>query len=70
METTTKTQSPWMTVDQAASYAQVSDKTIYAACASGSLRHARVGGRRSIRLRADWIDAFLEASAPQEVPTP
>ena len=59
--------SPWLTVDQGAARALVSRRTIYGACASGQLRHARVGGRRDIRLRAEWIDAWLEASAPVEV---
>lgn len=52
--------SPWLTVDKAADYAAVSTDTIYFACGRGELRHVRVGGRRSIRLRAEWIDAWLE----------
>lgn len=70
--------SPWWTVEQAASYAQVSTGVIYAACRAKkdrdgkvlvpvALRHARVGGRRDIRLRREWIDAWLESSQPQEV---
>jgi excisionase family DNA binding protein len=62
-----ETASPWLTVNQAATRAQVSTRVIYAECRRGKLRHARVGGRREIRLRAEWIDAWLEASAPQEV---
>jgi excisionase family DNA binding protein len=58
--------SPWLTVDQGAARALVSPRTIYTACRGGQLRHARVGGRRDIRLRAEWIDAWLESSAPQE----
>jgi excisionase family DNA binding protein len=59
--------SPWLTVDQAAARALVSRRTIYTACRDRQLRHARVGGRRDIRLRAEWIDAWLDASAPQEI---
>lgn len=53
----------WLTVQEAASYAAVSADTIYTACERNELRHARVGGRRSIRLRANWIDAWLEQHA-------
>jgi excisionase family DNA binding protein len=55
--------SPWMTVAAAARYAGVSSDLIYSACARNELRHVRVGGRRSIRLRAAWIDAWLERHA-------
>lgn len=59
--------TPWLTAEQGAARAQVSIKTIYRAIRQGQLRAARVGGRREVRLRAEWIDAFLEACAPQEV---
>lgn len=50
----------WFTVTQAAEYAGVSRDTIYTACEGRELRHARVGGRRAIRVKAEWIDAWLE----------
>lgn len=50
----------WMRVSEAANYAGLSSDTIYTACERGELRHVRVGGRRTIRLRAQWIDAWLE----------
>ena len=50
----------WMTVQDAASYSAVSPDTIYTACERAELRHARVGGRRSIRVRPEWIDQWLE----------
>jgi excisionase family DNA binding protein len=53
----------WLTVADAARHAAVSRDTIYTACERGELRHVRVGGRRSIRLRAEWIDAWLEQGA-------
>jgi len=60
--------SPWLTVDEAAAYAHVSSKTIYRACRARQLRHARVGGRRDIRIKAEWIDAWHEASAAASEP--
>jgi excisionase family DNA binding protein len=50
----------WLTVAEAATHSGVSRDTIYTACERGELRHARIGGRRAIRLKAEWIDAWLE----------
>jgi excisionase family DNA binding protein len=38
----------WLNVAEAAEYAGVSRDTIYTAC-----EHARIGGRRAIRLKAE-----------------
>jgi excisionase family DNA binding protein len=66
--TTKAPDSPWLTVPQAAARAQVGDKTIYREVKAGRLRAARVGGKRSLRFRVEWIDAFLDQSAtPIEV---
>jgi excisionase family DNA binding protein len=53
----------WFTVAEGAEYSGVSRDTIYTACERGELRHARVGGRRAIRLKPAWIDAWLERHA-------
>ncbi len=53
----------WFTVSEGAEYAGVSRDTIYTACERRELHHARIGGRRSIRLKAGWIDAWLERHA-------
>jgi excisionase family DNA binding protein len=50
----------WFTVTEAAEYAGVSRDTIYAACERHEMRHARVSGRRAIRVKAEWIDSWLE----------
>ena len=53
----------WLTVQDAASHAAVSVDTIYTACERGELRHVKVGGRKAIRLRHEWIDEWLERHA-------
>jgi excisionase family DNA binding protein len=55
---------PWLTVAEAAQYAGVSRDTIYTACERHEIRHARVNGRRAIRLKREWIDGWLERHAP------
>jgi len=50
----------WLTVADGAEYCAVSRDTIYAACERREIRHARISGRRSIRLKREWIDAWLE----------
>jgi len=53
----------WLTVADAAGYAGVSRDTIYTACERREMRHARIAGLRAIRLRSEWIDAWLERHA-------
>jgi excisionase family DNA binding protein len=62
----------WFTVGEGADYANVSRDTIYTACERKELRHVRISGRRTIRLRPMWIDAWLEehATAPTSARTP
>jgi excisionase family DNA binding protein len=50
----------WLTVAESAEYSGVGRDTIYTACERGELRHARIGGRRAIRIKPQWIDAWLE----------
>jgi excisionase family DNA binding protein len=52
-----------LNVAEAAEYAGVSRDTIYTACERREIHHARIGGRRAIRLKAEWIDAWLERHA-------
>jgi len=53
----------WLTVAEGAEYAGVSRDTIYTACERGELHHARISGRRSIRIKVQWIDGRLERHA-------
>lgn len=59
----------WLTVQGAAAYSSLSTDTIYTACERGELQHAKVGGRRTIRLRHSWVDAWLErhSAAPARI---
>ena len=57
-------QSPWLDVGQGAMYARVSKKLLYRAVSSGRLKAARVGGLRQVRLRREWLDAFIEGHVP------
>src|SRR5919201_5936030 len=50
----------WLTVAEGAEYASVSRDTIYTACERRELAHARLAGRRAIRLRREWIDGWIE----------
>ena len=52
-----------LTVAEAAEYASVSRDTIYTACERRELRHARLHGRRAIRIKAVWMDEWLERYA-------
>ena len=62
------TPSPWLTADEAAGYLRTSAKTVYRLAKQGYLRHAKIGGRRELRFRADWLDEHLLAtSEPVEV---
>jgi excisionase family DNA binding protein len=58
------TASPWLTVSEAADRARCGPKLIYREVAAKRLKAARVGGRRELRLRPEWIDQWLDASTP------
>jgi excisionase family DNA binding protein len=52
--------SPWLTVPEAAKRARCGRSTIYTAVQAGRLRTVRVGGGRIVRLRAEWVDEWLQ----------
>ena len=49
----------WLTLQQGASRASVHEATLRREIRAGRLQHARVGGRKLIRLRPEWVDAWL-----------
>jgi len=53
------TNGDWLTVEEAAGLAKVSEWTLYRACELGELRHVRIGGRRAIRLTRGALDEWL-----------
>jgi excisionase family DNA binding protein len=62
----------WMNVAEGAEYAGVCRDLIYDACTERRIHHIRVGGRRAIRLKPEWIDAWLERHSvvAQDEPSP
>ena len=62
----------WLDVKDAAQHARCGVRSIYLAVQHGTLRAARLGGRRELRFLREWIDAWLLASSTPEVvnPTP
>ncbi len=61
----TATEPIWMTVNQAAAYAQVGRRMVYTAAAQGRLRAARLGLKRALRFRKEWVDAWCESCATE-----
>lgn len=55
--------SPYLNAREAAARARCGVKLIYRAVADGQLRAARIGGRRLLVFREEWIDEFIERSA-------
>jgi excisionase family DNA binding protein len=52
----------WITLEQAASRARLHVATLRRAIAAKRLRAIRVNGGRVFRLRASWVDAWLEGA--------
>ena len=53
------TDSPWITVGEAAKRTRCGVKLIYREVRAGRLRAVRIGGRHELRLRSEWVDAWL-----------
>lgn len=52
-----------LSVAEAAAYVGVSSKTIYRAIESRRLKHARIGQSKCFRIRPEWLDDWINASA-------
>ena len=60
--------TPWLTPKEAAGRARCGVKMIYREVNAGRLRAARIAGRRELRVKPEWVDAWLESTAtPVEV---
>lgn len=59
----TTSPSPWLTVAEAAQRARCGVKTVYREVRAGRLRAARIGGRRELRLRPEWVDTWLDQTS-------
>jgi excisionase family DNA binding protein len=57
------TDSPWLTLVEAAQYAKRSRRVLRAAITDGRLRAAVIGGRKEILTRREWLDAWIEDQA-------
>ena len=64
--TTAAVQSPWLRVADAAKRAQCGRTIIYSEVQAGRLRAAKVGSGRILRIRAEWIDEWLQGGARQK----
>ena len=62
--------TPWLTARQAAKRLQSGVKLVYHEVASGRLRAAKIGGKRAIRIKAEWVDAYREGMAAPIEGTP
>jgi excisionase family DNA binding protein len=50
---------PWLTAGEAAERIGVSIGTIYDACALQRLTHVRLAGRRTIRIKPEWLELWM-----------
>ena len=55
--------SPWMVMAEAAAYAKRGRRLLAKAVKDGELRAARIGGRRELLFRREWLDEWIEAQA-------
>jgi excisionase family DNA binding protein len=61
-----ETATPRIDVNEAATRARCGVKLLYREIRAGRLQAARVGGRREIRLQAQWVDDWLRAATTRQ----
>ena len=54
------TDSSWLRIDDAAQRARCHSATLRREVRRGRLKAVRVGGRKSLRFRPEWIDEWLQ----------
>jgi excisionase family DNA binding protein len=57
------TESPWLNAKAAGAYLGRSKRFILAEITAGRLRAARIGGKREVLTRREWLDQFIEDQA-------
>lgn len=55
--------SPWLTLKQAGTYTHRGPRSLLREVRAGRLRAARIGGRREILTRPEWLDEWIENQA-------
>ncbi len=58
----------WLTVGEAAQRARCGPKLIYREVNAGRLQVVRLGGRREIRVKPEWVDNWLLATITAQQP--
>lgn len=56
----------WLKIADAAKRAQCGEATIRREVRAGRLRAVKVGGRRCLRLQAEWVDEWLQAGSTRK----
>ncbi len=59
----------WWTRRDAAVHARVSEATIGREVKNARLRCVRVGGRRALRFKREWVDEWLDGNVPAAPPS-
>jgi excisionase family DNA binding protein len=54
------TDSPWLTLTEAAAYCKRGKRFLAREVKAGRLRAAKIGGRGEILTRAEWLDQWVE----------
>lgn len=53
----------WLTVKDAAKRARCGHRVLYREAEAGRIKVARIGGRRELRFKPEWVDKWLESQS-------